>query len=251
MSAPFHTPEARENSSYSWPTPQGLVRYDQNAVAPMAEDVHASFRALLHDPDFPCVGAKSVVNQDSYRFGLYEELGSPAATAGLALDLLQFRREQDEMTGDFHSYVASFLEPKVLTAAAFEKRLWRQLGMLHELDKQYFAWNSEVSQDPNDSKFSFSFAGGAYFVVGLSPANPRWARHFSWPTLVFNDHFQFERLRDEHRFDRLRDVIRERDTRLHGDAANNMADYGSVHSEARQYAGRSVPDSWRCPVDFS
>ena len=88
MSAPFfHNPVAVENSSYSWPADGQLVRYDGREPSRMAQDVHASFRALLHDPEFPCVGAKSVVNQDSYRFGLYGKLGSKDATAGLALDL--------------------------------------------------------------------------------------------------------------------------------------------------------------------
>jgi FPC/CPF motif-containing protein YcgG len=252
MSAPFfHNPVAVENSAYSWPERGQLVRYDGREPSRMAQDVHASFRALLHDPEFPCVGAKSVVNQDSYRFGLYQKLGSEDATAGLALDLLQFRREQDTMQGEFHSFVASFLEPKIVTPATFERQLWRQLKLLHEIDAQHFDWNPEVSSDPDDPSFSFSFAGGAYFVVGLSPASPRWARRFSWPTLIFNDHFQFERLREEHRFDRLRDVIRERDTRLHGSANAVLEDHSSPHSEARQYAGRQVGDSWRCPVTFS
>jgi FPC/CPF motif-containing protein YcgG len=251
MTVPFHTPEAVEHSAYSWPEHGRLVRYDAKPVSGMQQDVHASFRALLHDNDYPCVGAKSVVNQDSYRFGLYPRLGSRESTAGLALDLLQFRREQDSLPGEFHSYVASFLEPKVRSGAAFERLLWQQLRELHELDKQHFKWNRHVSPDPDDSEFSFSFGGGAYFVVGLSPASPRWARHFPWPTLVFNDHFQFERLREEHRFERLRDVIRERDTKLHGSANSVLEDHGNAHSEARQYAGRQVTNDWRCPVRFT
>jgi FPC/CPF motif-containing protein YcgG len=155
------------------------------------------------------------------------------------------------MPGEFHSYVASFLEPKVRSAAAFERLLWQQLRDLHELDRQHFEWNPGVSPDPDDAAFSFSFGGGAYFIVGLSPASQRWARHFPWPTLVFNDHFQFERLREEHRFERLRDVIRERDTKLHGSANSVLEDHGSAHSEARQYAGRQVGDDWRCPVRFT
>jgi FPC/CPF motif-containing protein YcgG len=251
VNAFFHSPEALENSSYSQWTDGQLVRNDGQPAAPMAQDIHAALRALLHDPDFPCVGAKSVINQNSYRFGLYQQLATPAATAGLALDLLQFRREQDDIDGEFHSYIASFVEPKLRTGATFEKLLWRQLQDLHEIDRQHFEWNPQVSADPEDASFSFSFAGGAYFVVGLSPANRRWARHFPWPTLVFNDHFQFERLREEHRFERLRDVIRERDDRLHGSHNGVLDDFGGGHSEARQYAGRQVSDDWRCPVQFS
>src|SRR2546423_4488326 len=123
MNMLFHSQAALRHSSYSWPANGGLVRYDGKPASVMQLDVHASFRALLHDADFPCVGAKSVVNQDSYRFGLYPRLGSPESSAGLALDLLQFNREQNSLPGEFHSYVASFLEPKVRSGAAFERLL--------------------------------------------------------------------------------------------------------------------------------
>ena len=94
-------------------------------------------------------------------------------------------------------------------------------------------------------------AGGQpYFVVGLSPASERWARRFPWPLLVFNDHAQFQRLREQHRFERLKGQIRHRDEQLHGTANEMLEDYGAGHSEARQYAGRQVGPNWRCPVHF-
>ena len=217
--------------------------------ARMRDEVHAALRAVLHDPDFPCVGAKSVVNQNSYRFGLYPELASPAGTDALARDLYRFVKEQPSIEGDFTSYIATFVEPKVQTEKAFETLLWRQLAALHEVDRELFAWNEAVSADPEDERFSFSFGGKAFFVVGLSPASKRWARHFPWPTLVFNDHLQFERLRQEQRFDQLRDAIRERDARLHGINNPMLSDYGA-HSEARQYSGRQVGPNWTCPAHF-
>jgi FPC/CPF motif-containing protein YcgG len=215
----------------------------------MAEAVHASLRALLHDADFPCVGAKSVVNQASYGFGLYHAMLEQGSTAGLAFDLAQYVADLPQIEGEFTSYIASFIEPKVRRPKDFESLLWRQLKALHLLDRPLHDWNPEVSADVNSPQFSFSFAASAFFVVGLSPSNPRWARHFPWPTLVFNDHFQFERLREEQRFDRIRDVIRERDRNLHGSENAMLSDHGS-HSEASQYAGRHVTGDWHCPVSF-
>jgi FPC/CPF motif-containing protein YcgG len=246
---PFHTPAAFAHSSYGRWNGETLVLPDGAPAPPMARDVHAALRAVLHDPDFPCVGAKSVINQDSYRFGLYPQLAGPEATEGLALDLFRFGREKDEIEGEFRSFIACFLEPKLRDAKTFETLLWHQLKALHELNKPHFDWNPEVSRDPDNAGFSFSFAGGAYFVVGLSPANPRWARCFPWPALVFNDHFQFEALREANRFERIRDVIRERDAAVHGEPTRALEDYGA-HSEARQYAGLDVPDDWCCPVRF-
>jgi FPC/CPF motif-containing protein YcgG len=214
-----------------------------------AQDVNAALRAVLHDPDFPCLGAKSVMNEASYRFGLYAELATAESTAGLAADLFRFVREKGRIDGEFVSFVAAFAEPKVRDIATFEALLWRQLELVHQLDRPHFDWNRSVSKDVRDEKFSFSFAGNAFFVVGLSPAAPRWARRFPWPVLVFNDHLQFERLRAEGRFEPIRDTIREREKAVHGRANPNLGDYGA-HSEARQYSGRTVTGEWDCPVRF-
>lgn len=243
-------PGAVEHGSYGTFDGETLLLPEGTPHHRLTQEVHAALRALLHDPDYPCVGAKSVINQNSYRFGLYQRIGEPPSTAGLAHDLYRFILERPSLSGEFTSYIAAFVEPKVRKPKEFEEVLWQQLSALHQADREFFAWNAGVSSDPDDSMFSFSFAGNAFFVVGLSPASQRWARRFPWPVLVFNDHAQFERLRDEQRFERIRDLIRDRDTAVHGSRNEMLGDHGSSHSEARQYAGRRVGESWRCPVHF-
>ena len=80
----------------------------------------------------------------------------------------------------------------------------------------------------------------------MHPASSRHARRFAWPLLVFNAHEQFERLRAQGRFEKLRALIREREWALQGSLNPNLGDFGE-RSEARQYAGRSVEGEWRCP----
>jgi FPC/CPF motif-containing protein YcgG len=251
MRNPFAVlPGAIESSSYSRPAGDRLLsrrRGEHNSH--LLGEIHSAFRALLHDPDFPCVGAKSVINQDTYRFGLYRSMASEESTAGLAYDLHRFIRERPHLDGDFSTFIACFVEPKVRRPKEFEVLLWDQLAALHCADRLFHEWNPEVSSDPSDDGFSFSFAEHAFFVVGLAPSSERWARRFPWPTLVFNDHGQFEKLRAERRFDRLKTVIRARDQAVHGTPNAMLADYGA-HSEARQYAGRRVTENWRCPVTF-
>jgi FPC/CPF motif-containing protein YcgG len=247
--SPFDTELARANSGYSRFIDEQLVAEDGGEPPRMASEVHAALRAVLHDPDFPCLGARSVVNQASYRFALYDEMCTEGTTAGLARDLARFIDELPGIEGQFASFITCFKEPKPHTPKPFEDALWKQLAMLHELDREHFAWSADVSSDPANPDFSFSFAGHPFFVVGLSPASPRWARRFPWPTLVFNDHFQFERLREEQRFEPMRDAIRERDAALHGETNPMLADFGK-HSEARQYSGRKVGPRWKCPVSF-
>ncbi len=248
IAEPFDGEVARANSAYHRVV-DGELAAASGEPSRMATEVHAALRAVLHDPDFPCLGARSVVNQGSYRFGLYEELGGEETTQGLALDLARFVDELPSIDGQFVSFITCFKEPKPRTPKPFEDLLWKQLAALHKLDREHFPWSGDVSRDPANGNFSFSFAGHPFFVVGLSPSSTRWARRFPWPTLVFNDHFQFERLREEQRFEGIRDAIRERDAELHGEANPMLADFGS-HSEARQYSGRKVGPKWRCPVSF-
>lgn len=243
---PFDTGLAHAHSSYAaWHDGQ-LVRPDGQVPSPLACQVHERFRAFVLDPAFSCLGARSAVQRGAYRTGLYPDLGSAAATAGLARDLFSFVEELPALSGGFTTFVASFSCTDSMDEEAFEAALWRQLQALHEEDRHFHPWDATVSADPEAEDFSFSFAGRAFFVVGMHPGSSRTARRFGWPTLVFNAHDQFERLRAEGRFDRIRALIREREQALQGSLNPNLTDFGE-RSEARQYSGRAVGDAWRCP----
>ena len=209
--------------------------------------VAGAFRGFVQAPQFSCVGAKSAVARDSYRMGVYSRLGSAESTAGLARDLFTFSREARLVPeGDFITFAAIFQEPTGGDEYDFERLLWSQLRSLHARDAELFGWDSSVSSDPADPEFSFSFAGAAFFVVGLHPHSSREARRFPWPVLVFNPHAQFVNLREDGRWDRLQQVIRTRDAALQGSLNPNLADHGTA-SEARQYSGRKVEPDWQAP----
>ena len=103
-----------------------------------------------------------------------------------------------------------------------------------------------VAHDPDDPHFAMSFGGEAFFVVGLHPRSSRPARQFEKPAMVFNLHDQFERLRAEGRYDKMRGTILDRDERLAGSVNPMLAKHGTI-SAARQYSGRAVSDGWECP----
>ncbi len=222
-----------------------LLEPERRPIA-LAEFVHNSFRAHVLNPDFPCVGGRAAINNDTYRFGLYAEMNTPATTAGLAYDLWEYAQERPSFETEYATFIASFAAPVVQNEHEWEKLLWSQLQSLHDLDRQHHAWDSTVSSDPEDSGFSFSFAETAFFVVGLHPASSRFARRFAWATLVFNAHTQFEQLRAENKFERMRETIRARDYKLQGSLNPNLNNFGE-QSEARQYSGRAVEENWRCP----
>lgn len=212
--------------------------------------VHNAFRSHISNLDFPCIGAKASLNGNCYRFGFYTEMNSKASTAGLAFDLWSYVREQLNFGTNYATFIACFGEPSIKNEKFWEELLWAQLSSLNELDRRFHKWDSSVSNDPENPNFSFSFAETAFFVVGLHPASSRISRRFPWATLVFNIRAQFQRLRDENKFERMRETIRVRDLKLQGSLNPNLSDFGE-RSEARQYSGRPVEENWKCPFHKS
>ncbi len=245
---PFNSSDAMECSNYAAFIDKKLVAGDMLDQKPQAllDFIHDSFRSLVLNPQFSCVGAKSAIQQGGYRIGHYPALGDEKSTAGLAHDLFHFLQEQPSLDGEFSTFVATFSQPVIHSEQQFEQLLWQQLQQLHALDANLHAWDPAVSDDPENPHFAFSFAGQSFFVVGIHPAASRYTRRFAWPTLVFNLHAQFEKLRDDGRFERMQEVIRARERKLQGSINETLSEYGSM-SDARQYAGRAVEETWRCP----
>jgi len=204
----------------------------------------SEFREFVQQPDFPCLGAKSVFRLNNYTLRAYGALGNERDARVLVADLARFGAEPCNDT--LSAFVAVFPHDPPEQEVVFERRLWRQLQLLHEADPESARWADGVSSDPADPHFSFSVGGRAYFVVGLHPLSSRIARRFRWPALVFNPHEQFTRLREEGRFEGLRSAIRARDIALQGTENPNLSDFGE-RSEARQYSGRPTEDDWKCP----
>jgi FPC/CPF motif-containing protein YcgG len=215
-----------------------------NTQVPADDLVRARFRARILDPAFACVGAKSAVQREQYRLEVYVEMGGAASSRRLAGDLSDFVQSQDIGDPGFSTFAAAFGLPQIHDEQMFEALLWKQLQGLHRLDQA--PWDPSVSSDPLDDTFAFSYAGRAFFVVGLHPAASRLSRQFAWPTLVFNARFQFEHLRARGQYERMQAVIRARERAIQGNENPMLSDFGT-RSEARQYSGRPVEEGWTCP----
>jgi uncharacterized protein len=244
---PFAAPVALEQSNYCRFDGHRLVHVEEGAApSTMTRFVHDSLRALVLNEHFSCVGAKAAVRQGGYRFGFYPELASPSSCAGLARDLFTFVQERELLPGEFTTFVASFGDPLPPDERAFEDLLWQTLQRLHDLDAVHHPWAHAHAADASDPAFAFSFASMAFFIVGLHAASSRATRRFAWPTLIFNPHAQFDRLRQSGQYARFKEVIRSAERALQGDTNPMLADFGE-RSEAPQYSGRQVERDWRCP----
>ena len=217
------------------------ITYDNDK--PLAQ----RFVARIQHTSFPCVGAKSALGRGQMDILIARNLSSawddlrilPALTATVA----KYKADREI----FRTLVVLFEGPGDLCEEQFERHLWARAQSLSDKD----AWvgfhpDPSVSADPEDPHFSLSFAGEAFFVVGLHPQASRPARRFETPAMVFNLHNQFEVLREQQRYEKLRSSILARDEALAGSINPMLARHGEL-SEARQYSGRAVGGDWKCP----
>ena len=214
------------------------------AVQARTED---AFFETVAAPAFPCVGAKSAMARGTLKVLACHSLDSSWDDLTIHRVLLDWAAEYRADPGSLRSLAVSFEGPCDIDESHFETLMWQRIQSFADKD----AWlgqhyDDRVSADPSDPHFSLSFGGEAFFVVGLHPNASRPARRFPRPTLVFNLHDQFERLRSEGRYEKMRDRILDRDKALAGDINPMLARHGEV-SEAAQYSGRLVDEEWRCP----
>ena len=211
-------------------------------------DLIERFEAHIRDKAFPCVGAKSALSRQQMHILVAGDIRCPRDDEAIYDALRDFAGTFKTNPQPFQTFVVLFDQKATLSEVEFEGALWSRVESLERLDARHgHAYDERVSDDVDDPRFCLSFAGEAFFVVGLHPGASRLSRQFDVPVLVFNAHEQFEALRREGRYETLRDSILKRDEARSGSVNPMLARHGDV-SEARQYSGRLVEDAWRCPM---
>lgn len=222
-----------------------ISAYDEvSKPSSAAEFVHSQFRAMILSRQFPCAGARTTFTQGTYRFGLFDKIGSKEAGKALGESLRRFIEERKEMNTMYTAFVSCYRDPLPMTHEDFAYMLWSMLQELHINDLS--EWDPTTSSDVESPDFAFSFGGVSFFIAGMHSGSPRFARRFGWPTLVFNAHEQFRFLRKEGIFEKFRDRVRKNDVALQGFVNPASNDYGTS-SEAIQYTSVIESESWKCP----
>ncbi len=244
---------------------RNAVLKEKDSSAPQGIDpslivhlIHGTLKGWVLSSGFPCNGAKTAFNTDSYRLGVYDTI-SEVNVSQLANDLTTYIAEYGAtptvrpkakagewipLSRTFATFLACFKEEPVCDETTFETLLWSMLERLRGLDKS--AAPAGYSLDPRDNDFAFCFGGEAFFVAAFHPGSWRWSRRFIFPLIVFNMHKQFDGLKASGTFHKLRDTIRKNDENLQGSKNHLVADHGD-QSEAPQYAMRRVPANWKPP----
>lgn len=210
------------------------------------QEILEGIKSKISDTEYPCVGAKAAFNSNQFRVGLYGHMADADTTENLGRDLKKYIDETLAADSEYMTMIAVFSQEEAADEETFESKLWTQLQELHNSDTSEQPWDPEVSNQPTDPNFSFSYNGTAFFVVGLHPNASRKARRFGFTAIAFNLHRQFEQLRQKGVYDNMKKVIRERELSYDGSVNPMLNDFGDG-LEAPQYSGRQVDDSWKCP----
>lgn len=201
-------------------------------------------KAYVSNMAFPCVGAKTALAKDQISVCEAGSILSNEHDDDILKGLYQFIADYKQDKAIFRSFIVTFNDELEMAEEDFEAALWSRLQSLH--DKDIYPWDQAVSENPEDSTFSFSAGNKAFYIVGMHPGSSRKARRFPLPALVFNLHEQFEQLRESGQYQNMRKLIRRRDVAYSGSSNPMLEDFGD-NSEAIQYSGRQVSSEWKCP----
>jgi FPC/CPF motif-containing protein YcgG len=217
------------------------------AIFDNEDPLAAKFRQFVARPGFPCVGAKSALAKRQLQFVVARDITSAWDDLRIYPALFNFAKAYRSHKTLFQSFIVLFRGPRSLDEAQFEIYLWERLQSLTDKDDWHGqSHDARFSANPSNPHFSLSFGGVAFFAVGLHPKASRPARRFAYPAIVFNLHDQFEEMRKQNIYRKMRERILQRDEVLAG-SMNPMLQMFGENSEARQYSGRVVDDAWLCP----
>ncbi len=221
------------------------ISKSERANAAVGKESIRALKAFLRRNSYPCLGAKSALTRRTLKFFCADDIRYATHDLQIAERVQLFASEaQDDDV--FLSMAILFPSSPLLSEVEFEQALWERLGAMHLIDRVDYGWDSNISEDPTSRNFSMSIGGKGFFVIGLHPGASRLARRFQCPVMVFNLHRQFENLRADGRYEKLRRSIISRDISFSGSSNPMLASFGQ-RSEARQYSGRVVEENWVCP----
>ena len=207
-------------------------------------DLSVLIRDFVANMGFPCIGAKTALAKGQIQISVADSIFSSAKDHKILDDLYGFVAEYKKNKAIFRSLIVIFNDRISLSEKDFETALWMRLQSIH--DKDIYAWDPSVSEDPADKTFSFSAGGKSFYIVGIHSGSSRKARRFPLPGLVFNLHEQFEALRETGQYQTMKSIIKRRDKAFSGSVNPMLEDFGE-NSEAIQYSGRHVQEEWKCP----
>jgi FPC/CPF motif-containing protein YcgG len=220
------------------------------SMAEHKKNIEAAYFAFLNTKSFPCIGAKTALAKQQAICMVVDHMACPKDDSAILQFLYRFVDDYRQSDQIYHSAAIIFEEPVSLTEDIFDKLLWQRLQALSDMDAEKYSFDKRVDSDPSSGNFSFSLKEEAFFIIGLHPGSSRPSRQFNYPTLVFNPHQQFEKLKQTNKYEVMKSTVRKRDLAYSGSINPMLNDFGES-SEALQYSGRKYNNQWQCPLHIN
>ena len=202
---------------------------------------------FINQKNFPCIMAKTVSRIGYLETFTVQDIERTTNIIQFLKNIYQFIDHYHSSSNTLHSFVLIIESNEYRSFDFFEKQFWQFLLSVNYFDKILYAHDDRVHADPQSDHFSFSIMEEAFFILALHPQSPRWSRRFSKAAIVFNPHQQFENLRTNGLFNKVRNIIRQKDKLLQGFANPMLSDFGD-RSEVYQYMGRSHTFAEELPI---
>lgn len=212
-----------------------------------SSEIVEEYLAYLKNKAFPCVAAKAALARQQIKCMVADHMACPIDDRAILKFLYDFVDDYRNSRKSFHSAAIIFKEPQFQNEEMFDELLWQRIQVLADLDAANYDYDKRVDDDPSSINFSFSLKEEAFFIIGLHPLSSRPARQFRYPTLVFNPHSEFEKLRETNCYKNMKEIVRKRDIEYSGSVNPMLSDFGDS-SEVYQYSGRKYDNKWQCPL---
>ncbi len=211
------------------------------------ETIEQEYISFISNKAFPCIAAHAAASRQHIKCFIAEHMACAFEDENILQFLYEFvdsYRNSDKL---FHSAAIIFKNPVITGEDIFEPLLWQRLQALSDMDSLQYRYDKRVDADPASLTFSFSLKEEAFFIIGMHSASSRASRQFKYPTIIFNVHAEFEKLREMDKYDSMKDIVRKRDE-IYSGSVNPMLDDFGRSSEALQYSGKQYNAGWQCPL---
>ena len=207
----------------------------------------ADYKAFIENKEFACVAARAALAHNQISCMVAGHMACPKDDVEILNFIYTFVDKYRNSTEPFQSVSIIFDAPETFSEEEFDNLMWLRLQALSNLDARNFSYDNRVDINPQSPDFSFSLKEEAFFIIGLHPASSRPTRQFKYPTLVLNPHAQFETLRKNNQYTKMKSIIRKRDIAFSGSINPMLEDFGTA-SEVYQYSGKKYDQQWTCPL---
>lgn len=209
-------------------------------------EIIESYKEFIGKKAFPCIAARAALASQQIQCMVADTMACPKDDKAILQFLYHFIDSYRTAATNFHSAAIIFKSPKNTAEEEFDSLLWQRLQAISDLDAENYDYDRRVDADPASGRFGFSLKQEAFFIIGLHPGSKRPPRQFSYPTLAFNPHQEFEKLRASHHYESMKRVVRKRDLAYSGSINPMLTDFGEA-SDAVQYSGKFYSRDWQCP----